>query len=82
MATGPLVACGDPGIFDRVAPKVRAEVRAADWPRLADTPPAPPAGVYSAATPDPAIGEATRIDLAIAAETAERRREAVSGPVK
>ncbi|MEX2518349.1 MAG: hypothetical protein WD969_03340 [Paracoccaceae bacterium] len=81
LASGPLVACvGDgPEIFDRMPPN-----RAADesWPHLADIPPTPSQGVYNAAAPDPANGETIQIDLAIAAESAERRRAAVSGPVE
>ena len=82
LATGPLVACGDPEIFDRVAAD-RSEVAAnSAWPKLADTPATPPVGVYTEAAPDPATGEAVQIDLAVAAENAEIRRKAVSGPVE
>lgn len=81
-ATGLLVACGDSAIFDRVAAERSDAVASADWPRLVDVPAAPPQGVYTDAAPDPARGDAAQIDLAVAAETAERRREAVSGPVE
>ena len=82
LATGLLVACGDVDIFDRVAPPPSDAARSADWPKLAETPEAPPLGVYTAAAPDPAIGESVQIDLAVSAETAEARRIAVSGPVE
>ena len=82
LATGLLVACGDPDIFDRVAPERSDKAVAADWPKLADTPETPPAGVYTEAAPDPATGEAVQIDLSVAAESAERRRQEVSGPVE
>lgn len=81
-ATGLLVACGDRAIFDRVAPERSAAAATADWPRLADVPAAPPDGVFTPGSPDPAKGEAVQIDLAVAAENAERRRQAVSGPVE
>lgn len=82
MATGPLVACGDPDIFARVAPPATDEKRAAVWPKLAEIPPAPPKGVFTAAAPDPATGDAIQIDLAVAAEEAASRNVALSGPVK
>lgn len=80
IASGPLVACGDPGVFDRV--ETRADASGADWPRLADTPPAPPLGVHTEDAPDPAAGETARIELGLAAETAETRRRAIAGPVE
>ncbi|MEL6793896.1 MAG: hypothetical protein AAFP78_10605 [Pseudomonadota bacterium] len=82
LATGLLVACGDPDIFDRVAPERSGKAVDADWPKLADTPDTPPQGVYTEAAPDPATGEAVQIDLSVAAESAETRRQAVSGPVE
>ena len=82
LATGLLVACGDPDIFDRVAPERSDAATTTEWPKLADTPVTPPAGIYTEAAPDPAAGEAVQIDLAVAAENAETRRKAVSGPVE
>ena len=82
LATGLLVACGDPDIFDRVSPERSEAAKSAEWPKLADTPPAPPLGVYTEAAPDPAVGEAVQIDLAVSAENAEARRAAVAGPVE
>jgi len=75
-------ACGDPEIFDRVATPESPDVAAAPFPKLADTPAAPPTGVFTAATPDPANGDAALIELATEAETSERRRKAVEGPVE
>ncbi|QIE56853.1 hypothetical protein G5B40_16265 [Pikeienuella piscinae] len=54
----------------------------ADWPRLADIPPAPPPGVHTDATPDPALGDAAQIDAAVSAEAAETRRAALAGPIE
>ena len=59
-----------------------ADVASAPYPKLADTPPAAPAGVYTAAAPDPAKGDAALIELAAEAETSDRRRKAVEGPVE
>lgn len=81
LATGPLVGCGDPGIFDRVETTGEAPANA-DWPRLADTPTPPPAGVYDDAGPDPAAGAAVRETLAASAETAASRSERLAGPVE
>ena len=75
-------ACGDPEIFDRVTAPESPGVAAAPYPKLAETPSAPPAGVYTAASPDPAQGDAILIDLATEAETSEIRRKAVEGPVE
>lgn len=75
-------ACGDPEIFDRVAAPESAAVASAPYPKLADTPVAPPVGVYTEAAPDPANGDAALIELAAEAETGERRRKAVEGPVE
>lgn len=82
MATAPLVACIDTGLVERVGgPKSENAVQS-DWPRLADVETPPPAGVFTAAVPDPATGERMQIDLAIAAESAETRRKTVEGPVE
>lgn len=75
-------ACGDPEIFDRVAAPESPGVAEAPYPKLSDTPPVPPIGVYTAAAPDPAKGDATLIELASEAETSETRRRAVAGPVE
>lgn len=75
-------ACGDPEIFDRVAAPESATVAGAPYPKLADTPPTPPAGVYTAAAPDPANGDAALIELAAEGESSETRRKAVEGPVE
>lgn len=77
-----LTACGDPGIFARVAPPESGDVAAADYPRLADVPEAPPAGVHDAAAPDPAAGAAIRAELAAQAKTQQERRKEIEGPVE
>lgn len=75
-------ACGDPEIFDRVAPPESARVAEAPYPKLADTPASPPVGVYTTATPDPANGDAALIELAAEAATAASRKAKVEGPVE
>lgn len=82
MAGGVLAACmgQGPEVFDKAAPVSGAD--GADWPRLADIPPTPPAGVYTKSAPDPAQGEAVRAELAAAAEASARRRRALEGPVE
>ena len=75
-------ACGDPEIFDRVAAPESPDVAEAPYPKLADTPPSPPQGVYTAAAPDPANGDATLIELATEASAAESRRNQLAGPVE
>ncbi|MEM7270176.1 MAG: hypothetical protein AAF401_13130 [Pseudomonadota bacterium] len=74
--------CGDPEIFDRVAAPESEGVESASYPKLADTPAAPPLGVATASAPDPANADAIQIELAAEAETAETRRKKVEGPVE
>lgn len=52
-----------------------------DWPRLVDAPQAPPPGSYSAATPDPAQGQAILGALSADAAAAAAVAETLSGPV-
>lgn len=82
MAGGLLAACigQGPEVFEKAAPGPGADK--ADWPRLADIPPTPPAGIYTEGAPDPAKGEIVRAELATAAKAAERRRRALEGPVE
>ncbi len=75
-------ACGDPEIFDRVAAPESARVAEAPYPKLADTPPAAPVGVHTAATPDPANGDAALIELSSDAAAAEARKSRIEGPVE
>ncbi|MEM7547402.1 MAG: hypothetical protein AAF367_17875 [Pseudomonadota bacterium] len=82
MATAPLVACSDAEIFDRVAGPRSEVTTTADWPKLAEVETPPPPGTYTEAMPDPAIGDATQIELSVAAESADIRRKAVEGPVE
>lgn len=89
VASGLLVASlgacvgSGPEIFRKIpASATVADESGADWPRLADIPPAPPPGVHTDATPDPALGDAALIEAAIAAGDAETRRAALAGPVE
>lgn len=56
-------------------------VAASAYPRLADVPPAPPAGQHSDATPDPARGVATLSTLGERARAATARAKALEGGV-
>lgn len=77
-----LSACVNEGaeIFNRIPASAGASE--AEWPKLADIPPTPPQGVYTSEIPDPATGDAIRVEMAVAAAELEQRREAVSGPVE
>ncbi|MFV0475967.1 MAG: hypothetical protein ACK5MQ_17455 [Pikeienuella sp.] len=82
LASGALAGCvgAGPEIFDRLP--AHGQPQDAGWPRLADIPPTPPAGTHTEAAPDPALGDAAQIELAAAAEAAERRRREIEGPVE
>lgn len=75
-------ACGDPEIFDRVAAPESPGVAEAAYPKLADTPPSAPVGVYTTAAPDPANGDAVLIELASEASDADTRKAKIEGPVE
>lgn len=75
-------ACGDPAIFDRVAAPESPDVASKPYPKLAETPATPPVGVYTAAAPDPANGDAALIELSAEASAAESRRSMIEGPVE
>ena len=76
-----LGGCGTVELFGKYDLPESPEVAAAPWPRLVDTPPAPPVGVYSPAVPDPAEGVVAQSDLGVAAAGANARATALSGPV-
>ena len=78
MALG---ACGTSelfGVYDVPEAPGTAE---APWPRLVDTPDAPPPGTYTDAVPDPATGIATSTQLTLVSGAASSRAGAPSEPV-
>lgn len=76
-----LAGCGSAGLFRSHEVPESADLADAPWPRLVDTPAAPPRGEYAAGVPDPAQGAAASADLGQAARDAAARAEALSGPV-
>jgi hypothetical protein len=80
-ALAALSGCGTVELFGRYNVPESPEVAAAPWPRLIDTPAAPPVGVYSAAVPDPVEGVAAQSERGAAAAGAEARAAALAEPV-
>lgn len=76
-----LAGCGTVEIFGRYDLPESPEVANAPYPRLVDTPDAPPAGTYSAAVPDPAKGARAQTDLAASSVHASARANALAEPV-
>jgi hypothetical protein len=76
-----LGGCGTVELFGRYDLPESPEVATAPWPRLVDTPDAPPVGVYSPAVPDPAEGVLTQSDLGVVADDANARAAILSRPV-
>ena len=81
LAALALSGCGTVGIFGQYDLPESPEVAAAPWPRLVDTPTAPPVGEYTDAVPDPARGARAQTDLSASAVVAEIRARELSGPV-
>ncbi len=76
-----LSGCGTVELFGTYDLPESAEVSAADYPRLVDTPENLTPGTYSAAVPDPADGAAAQTDLSARAIAAESRAQALAEPV-
>ena len=76
-----LAGCGTARLFTGTEMPESPEVAKAPWPKLVDTPDAPPPGTYTEAVPDPAIGVATVVELSEAARRAEARAEELAPPV-
>lgn len=72
-----LAGCGSARLFSGVPAPESPDVAGAPWPRLVDTPEAPPPGTYTAAVPDPAFGVATVVELSEAARAGARRTAAL-----
>lgn len=76
-----LAGCGTARLFSGLPAPESPDVAEAPWPRLVDTPAAPPPGTYTEAVPDPARGVATVVGLGEAARAATLRAEALEAPV-
>lgn len=76
-----LAGCGSARLFTGIDVPELAGVAEAPWPRLVDTPQAPPVGSYTAEVPDPATGIATVVELGEAAREAAVQAEALAPPV-
>jgi hypothetical protein len=76
-----LSGCGTVELFGKYDLPESPHVASAPWPRLIDTPDAPPVGVYSPAVPDPAEGALAQTDLGAAAARANTRAVALAQPV-
>ena len=76
-----LAGCGSAKLFGAYPVDDSAGASDAPWPRLVDTPTAPPEGTYSAAVPDPANGVAITAQLGIVASDAATRAEVLNEPV-
>jgi len=77
----PLAGCGSSGLFRTHDVPESPGVADAPWPRLVDTPSAPPKGAHGAGIPDPAAGAAVTADLGAVAQDAATRAAALSDPV-
>ena len=76
-----LAGCGSARLFTDNPATESPDVAEADWPRLVDTPEAPPVGTYTEDVPDPANGVAAVVQLSEAARQAGERAEALAPPV-
>jgi hypothetical protein len=76
-----LAGCGSARLFGAYPVAETPGAAEAPWPRLVDTPAAPPKGTYSDAVPDPVTGVAVAAQLGIAARDAAARAEALAAPV-
>ncbi len=76
-----LSGCGSAALFTEYDIPERPEVAAAPWPKLIDTPSAPPVGTYTAAVPDPTEGIATQADLGAVGAEATARAARLAAPV-
>ena len=76
-----LAGCGTIALFGKYDIPQRPEVAAAPWPKLIDTPNAPPVGTYTPAVPNPAEGAATLSDLSVAGTAANVRAAQLAAPL-
>ncbi len=80
LAAG-LSSCGSVAIFGEYDIPESPQVAVAPWPKLVDTPAAPPVGTYTAAVPDPAEGVLTQADLGAAGAEANARGAGLAAPI-
>lgn len=76
-----LAGCGSAALFRSHKVPESPGVAEAPWPRLVDTPAAPPKGTYTDSVPDPVQGAATTVVLAEEARSSAARAQALSAPV-
>lgn len=76
-----LQGCGTVEIFGRYDIPESPEVAEAPYPRLVDTPEAPPPGSYDEDVPDPVVGTAILVDLTEEARASARRAAILNDPV-
>ena len=81
LLLGSLSGCGGAELFEQHGLAESPETAAAPWPRLVDTPEAPPPGEFGPGVPDPVTGAAAAAALVLAAEEAAARAETLSAPV-
>jgi len=73
VLTGALAGCGSAQLFGAHPLVEPSRADQMEWPRLVDTPEAPPPGEYTAAVPDPAQGTAALVELQLVARDAKAR---------
>ena len=78
---GVVAGCGTVEVFGQYDLPEDPSVETTPYPRLVDTPAAPPPGSFTAAVPDPAEGARAQADLSAAAVVAEARANALAAPV-
>ncbi|MEO1494499.1 MAG: hypothetical protein AAFV19_20320 [Pseudomonadota bacterium] len=76
-----LGACGTVELFGRYDLQEAPGTAEAPYPRLIDTPDAPPVGTYTKAVPDPAEGDQILEDLTTEALVSEVRARDLARPV-
>ena len=76
-----LAGCGTVEVFGKYDLPESPDVADAPWPRLVDTPSAPPPGEYTAAVPNPEDGARMQTKMAAAAVAAETKAKKLAGPV-
>ncbi|HSF96561.1 MAG TPA: hypothetical protein VLA52_16165 [Thermohalobaculum sp.] len=80
LLLGSVAGCGSKGLFKAQEFPESPEAAAAPWPRLVDTPAAPPKGQFGPGVPDPAEGTAAAVELTLAARDAAERAAALAPP--
>ena len=76
-----LSGCGTAALFTEYEVNEDPSIEAAPWPRLVDTPQAPPVGAYTASVPDPRTGTDVNENLRTEAAVAAVRAKDLSAPI-